>query len=70
MKPHLSICYHRRPIPSKGRDHRVVCIDRMEFGESLGADWVMPPGKTLTFAVRPLTSLGTKGKAIAAEWKI
>ena len=25
------ICYHRRPIPSKGRDHRVVCIDRMEF---------------------------------------
>ena len=25
------ICYHRRPIPSKGRDHLVVCIDRMEF---------------------------------------
>ena len=25
------ICYHRRPIPSGGRDHRVVCIDRMEF---------------------------------------
>ena len=25
------ICYHRRPIPSEGRDHRVVCIDRMEF---------------------------------------
>ena len=44
LKPHLSICYHRRPIPSKGRDYRVVCIDRMEFGEggSLGADWVMP----------------------------
>lgn len=25
------ICYHRRPIPNEGRDHRVVCIDRMEF---------------------------------------
>ncbi|MBR3775983.1 MAG: glycoside hydrolase family 43 protein [Kiritimatiellae bacterium] len=25
------ICYHRRPIPSEGKDHRVVCIDRMEF---------------------------------------
>ena len=25
------ICYHRRPIPSMGRDHRVVCLDRMEF---------------------------------------
>ena len=25
------ICYHRRPIPSEGRDHRVVCIDRMAF---------------------------------------
>ena len=24
----------------------------------------LPPGKTLTFAVRPLTSLGTAGKAI------
>ena len=26
----------------------------------------LPPGKTLTFAVRPLTSLGTAGKPIAA----
>lgn len=25
------ICYHRRPIPNLGRDHRVVCIDRMHF---------------------------------------
>ena len=25
------IVYHRRPIPNKGRDHRVVCIDRMYF---------------------------------------
>ncbi|GAA4319182.1 glycoside hydrolase family 43 protein [Flaviaesturariibacter amylovorans] len=23
--------YHRRPIPNKDRDHRVVCIDRMYF---------------------------------------
>ena len=29
----------------------------------------LPPGKTLTFAVRPLTSLGTFGKAISAEFK-
>ena len=28
------ICYHRRPIPNKGRDHRVVCVDRMEFDEA------------------------------------
>jgi beta-xylosidase len=27
------IVYHRRPIPNKGRDHRVVCIDRMYFNE-------------------------------------
>ena len=27
----------------------------------------LPPGKTLTFAVRPLTSLGTSGKPIATE---
>ena len=25
------ICYHRRPIPNKSRDHRVTCIDRMRF---------------------------------------
>ena len=25
------IFYHRRPIPNEGRDHRVVCIDRMYF---------------------------------------
>ncbi len=29
----------------------------------------LPPGKTLTFAVRPLSSLGTVGKAIAAKCK-
>ena len=30
----------------------------------------LPPGKTLTVAVRPLTSLGTAGKAIATEFKV
>lgn len=25
------IVYHRRPIPNRGRDHRVVCIDRLAF---------------------------------------
>ena len=30
----------------------------------------LPPGKTLTFAVRPLTSLGTSGKSIATEFKV
>ena len=29
----------------------------------------LPSGKTLTFAIRPLTSLGTFGKAIATEFK-
>ena len=28
------ICYHRRPIPNLGRDHRVVCIDRMLFDDN------------------------------------
>lgn len=27
------IIYHRRPIPNEGRDHRVTCIDKMEFNE-------------------------------------
>ena len=30
----------------------------------------LPSGKTLTVAVRPLTSLGTAGKAIATEFKV
>ena len=25
------IVYHRRPIPNKGRDHRVICVDKLEF---------------------------------------
>lgn len=28
------IIYHRRPLGDTGRDHRVVCIDRMEFDEA------------------------------------
>lgn len=27
------IFYHRRPIPNEGRDHRVMCVDRMYFNE-------------------------------------
>lgn len=27
------IVYHRRPIPNKDRDHRVVCMDRLYFNE-------------------------------------
>ena len=30
----------------------------------------LPPGKTLTVAVRPLTSLGTFGKPITATCKV
>ena len=25
--------YHRRPIPSEGRDHRVICIDKLEVNQ-------------------------------------
>lgn len=27
------IVYHRRPIPNEDRDHRVTCMDKMEFNE-------------------------------------
>lgn len=27
------VVYHRRPIPNEGRDHRVTCMDKMEFNE-------------------------------------
>lgn len=27
------IVYHRRPIPNEGRDHRVTCMDKLEFNE-------------------------------------
>lgn len=27
------IVYHRRPIPNKGRDHRVICVDSLVFNQ-------------------------------------
>ena len=30
----------------------------------------LPAGKKLTVAVRPVSSLGTKGKAIATTWRV
>jgi len=27
------VVYHRRPIPNKGRDHRVICVDKLEFNQ-------------------------------------
>ena len=27
------IVYHRRPVPNEGRDHRVVCIEPLQFSE-------------------------------------
>lgn len=46
------IVYHRRPIPNQGRDHRVTCIDKLEFN---------PDG-----TIRPvkMTFEGVIGKAI------
>ncbi|MGE5428303.1 MAG: glycoside hydrolase family 43 protein [Methylococcaceae bacterium] len=35
------IFYHRRPIPNEGRDHRVVCVDRIYFN----ADGTIQPVK-------------------------
>ncbi len=46
------IVYHRRPIPNEGRDHRVTCIDRLEFDD----DGTIKP-VTMTFegpAANPL----------------
>jgi hypothetical protein len=46
--------YHRRPIPNDGRDHRVTCIDRLEFN----ADGTIKP-VVMTFegvAARPIGS--------------
>lgn len=46
------VVYHRRPIPNEGRDHRVTCIDRLEFD----ADGRIRPVR-MTFAgvaARPL----------------
>ena len=30
----------------------------------------LPPGQSLTFAVRPLTSLGTSGRPIITDFKV
>ena len=30
----------------------------------------LPPGRTLTIAARPLTSLGTSGRAIGTEFRV
>lgn len=30
---HWYIVYHRRPIPNEGRDHRVTCVDKLEFND-------------------------------------
>ena len=35
------IVYHRRPLGDRGRDHRVVCIDELQFG----ADGLIAPVK-------------------------
>lgn len=46
------IVYHRRPIPNQDRDHRVTCVDRLEFD----ADGTIQPVK-MTFegvAANPL----------------
>lgn len=39
------IIYHRRPIPNLGRDHRVTCIDKLEFNED---DTIKPVKMTFT----------------------
>ncbi len=41
------IIYHRRPIPNEGRDHRVVCIDRMFFNSDGTIEPVKMTGKKL-----------------------
>ena len=41
------------------------CVTTLEIPKA-----ELPPGQSLTFAVRPLTSLGTSGKAIATEFKV
>jgi beta-xylosidase len=44
------IFYHRRPIPNDGRDHRVVCIDRMYFN----ADGTIQPVKMTNEGVQKI----------------
>lgn len=47
--------YHRRPIPNEGRDHRVTCMDKLEFN----ADGTIKEIK-MTFA-------GVSGHRVVAE---
>jgi beta-xylosidase len=53
--PDWYIVYHRRPIPNEGRDHRVVCIDRLEFAP----DGSIQPVK-MTFTGVPARPLASK----------
>ena len=51
------IVYHRRPIPNLDRDHRVTCIDRMNFN----ADGTIRPVKMTVEGVRrPLPAAGKR----------
>ena len=43
------IIYHRRPIPNKDRDHRVTCVDRLQFN----TDGTIQPVKMTFTGVEP-----------------
>lgn len=43
------IVYHRRPIPNKDRDHRVTCVDKLEFND----DGTIQPVKMTFEGVSP-----------------
>jgi beta-xylosidase len=43
------ILYHRRPIPNEDRDHRVTCVDKLEFNE----DGTIKPVKMTFEGVAP-----------------
>lgn len=43
------IIYHRRPIPNEGRDHRVTCIEKLEFN----ADGTIKPVIMTVKGVKP-----------------
>jgi beta-xylosidase len=45
-----NIVYHRRPIPSLGRDHRVTCLDRLYFNP----DGTIRPVKMTVEGVPPI----------------
>ncbi|WP_240042671.1 glycoside hydrolase family 43 protein [Maribacter aurantiacus] len=47
--------YHRRPIPNEDRDHRVTCLDKMEFNE----DGAIKPVK-ITFEGIEKRTIGSK----------